>query len=133
MWIERSNMNLPSRINTFQPAFLTIAILTFIGFSVGQTPNGSGQAEVVLQKAVKNLGGDKYLAVKSQVGRGKFSIFKDNVLMSFQNFVDVIVFPEKERTEFRGGKSRTVQVNVANTGWVYDGEVEKVKEQDEEQ
>jgi hypothetical protein len=123
-------MNLPSRIKSFRQVFLTIAILTLIGSSVGQTPNTSGQAEVVLQKAVKNLGGDKYLGVKSQIGRGRFSIFKDNVLMSFQAFTDVIVFPDKERTEFRGDKSRTVQVNVGETGWIYDGETEKVKEQD---
>jgi len=90
-------------------------------------------AEAVLKKAVQNLGGDTYLNVKSQVGRGRFSIFKDKALVSFQSFVDVIVFPDKERTEFKGGKSRTIQVNTGNTGWVFDGEQDKVKEQDEAQ
>lgn len=91
------------------------------------------KANAVLIKAVMNLGGEKYLSVKSQIGRGRFSIFKDNVLVSFQTFVDVIVFPDKERTEFKGGKSRTIQVNVGDAGWVYDGEMEKVREQDEAQ
>ena len=117
----------------FRSLFLTFAILTFISFSDGQSPDSHGQAELVLQKAVKNLGGDRYLGIKSQVGRGRFSIFKDNVLVSFQTFTDIIVFPDKERTEFKGGKGRTVQVNVGSTGWVYDGEMEKVRDQSEEQ
>jgi hypothetical protein len=91
------------------------------------------KAAEVIRKAVQNLGGDKYLGVKSQIGRGKFSLFKDNALVSFQNFVDVIVFPEKERTEFKGGGGRSVQVNNGNSGWIYDGETEKVKDQEEGQ
>jgi len=126
-------MNLPFRIKTLRPIFLTIALVTLTGFSFGQTSSANGQAEVVLQRAVKNLGGDKYLDVKSQIGRGRFSIFKDNVLISFQTFTDVIVFPDKERTEFKGGKSRTVQVNTGGSGWVFDGDAEKLRDQDEGQ
>ena len=126
-------MNLPHRIRAFRSAFTAFAFLSFAAFSFGQEPASTGQAEAVLQKAVRNLGGDKYLGVKSQIGRGRFSIFKDNVLVSFQTFADVIVFPEKERTEFKGSGGRSVQVNNGNTGWVYDGATEKVKDQDESQ
>lgn len=121
-----------SKISVF---FLLAGLAAFAGRAVaqGRASNVDPQAESVVQKAIKNLGGDKYLNAKSQIGRGKFSIFKDNALVSFQNFVDVIVFPEKERTEFKGGKSRTIQVNTGSTGWVYDGETEKLKEQDETQ
>lgn len=91
------------------------------------------QAESIVEKAVQNLGGEKYLGVRSQVARGKFSLFRDGVLISFQNFVDIVVFPDKERTEFKGGGSRSIQVNVGAAGWVYDGEQDKVKDQTQTQ
>ena len=87
------------------------------------------KAQAVLGKAVQTLGGDRYLQVKSQIGRGTFSIIRDGGVISFQSFVDVIVFPDKERTEFKGGGSRTVQVNTGDTGWIYDGDQQLIKVQ----
>ena len=91
------------------------------------------KAEAILKKAVEKLGGDKYLQVKSQIGRGRYSILRDNVIVSFQSFVDVIVFPDKERTEFKGGGAKNIQTNVGASGWVFDGAAEIVKEQDKAQ
>lgn len=91
------------------------------------------KAEVIIKKAVQNLGGDRYLQVKTQVGRGTFSILREGGLVSFQSFVDVIVFPDKERTDFKGRGSRNVQVNTGSTGWVYDGDQELIKVQNEKQ
>lgn len=91
------------------------------------------KAEAVIAKAVQYLGGDRYLNVRSQIGRGKFSVIKENTVVSFQTFVDVIVFPDKERTEFKGGGTRTIQTNVGNTGWVFDGAQELIKIQSEDQ
>jgi hypothetical protein len=96
-------------------------------------PPTDPQAEAVLQKAVQNLGGEKYLKVTTQVGRGRFSRMKDGVVVSFDTFVDVIVFPDKERTEFKGGGTKTVQANVGSTGWVFDGDQELIKVQSEGQ
>lgn len=90
-------------------------------------------AEGVLQKAVQGLGGDKYLKVTTQVGRGRFSLMKEGVVASFQSFVDVIVFPDKERTEFKGGGVKSVQTNVGNAGWTFDGDAELIKIQSEKQ
>ncbi len=103
--------------------------------TTGQTSqtNDSAQAEAVIQKAIKNLGGEKYLNVKSQIGRGKFSILKEGVVVSFQTFVDVIVFPDKERTDFKASGVKSVQTNVGETGWVYDGDQGLIKIQDEKQ
>lgn len=91
------------------------------------------QAEAILNKAIQNMGGEKYLQVKTQIGRGKFSIIREGAVISFQTFVDVIVFPDKERTEFKGGGSKTVQTNTGSTGWVFDADQERVKEQDKAQ
>lgn len=108
-----------------------------IPFTLSQSQNRQTktdpQAEAVLQKAIQNLGGEKYIKVNSQIGRGKFSIIKDGVTTSFQTFVDVIVYPDKERTEFKGGGVKSIQTNVGDTGWVYDGDQELVKVQTEGQ
>ncbi len=90
------------------------------------------KAEAIIKRAIEKLGGDKYLQVKSQVGRGRFSVLRDNVIVSFQSFLDVIVFPDKERTEFKGG-AKNVQTNVGKSGWIYDGDAEVIKDQDKTQ
>ncbi len=93
-------------------------------------PTGeSGKAESIIAKAIQNLGGDRYLQVRSQVGHGKFSAIKENVIVSFQSFTDVIVFPDDERTEFKGSGSRTVQTNTGSSGWVFDGDQDLIKTQ----
>src|SRR5580765_2467354 len=93
----------------------------------------AGKAEAIIAKAVQNLGGDRYLQIKTQVGHGKFSVIKDGAVVSFQTFVDALVFPDRERTDFRGAGSRTIQVNTGSTGWVFDGDQELIKVQNEGQ
>ena len=94
---------------------------------------GDEKAEAVLDKAVQVMGGANYLNVKSQIGRGKFSMMRDGRTGSFQSFVDVIVYPDKERTEFKGMGRKSVQTNVGDTGWIFDGEAEVVNVQTEAQ
>src|SRR3954466_14660643 len=120
-------------MSQFISGILTILLLGIGIF--GQSPSTTSEpsAEAILKKAVQTLGGDKYLNIKSQIGRGRFSSMKDGVIVSFQSFVDVIVFPDKERTEFRGGGVRTVQTNAGASGWVYDGEQDLIKIQDARQ
>lgn len=124
----------------FRSISVLLSVFVLTGLAAAQNalaptadPSKKAQAESVLQKAVQNLGGEKYLNVKSQIGRGKFSIIKESAVISFQTFTDVIVYPDKERTDFKGGGTRTVQTNVGNTGWVYDGDQDLVKVQDEKQ
>ncbi len=87
------------------------------------------KAEEILQKAIKSLGGNSYLQIKTQIGHGRFSVIKEGAAVSSQTFIDVLVFPDKERTEFKGGGSKTVQVNTGDTGWVYDGDQDLIKVQ----
>jgi hypothetical protein len=96
-------------------------------------PNSAEATEAVLQKAIQNLGGDLYLKVTSQVGRGRFSVMQQGAIVSFQTFVDVIVFPDKERTEFKGNGIKSIQTNVGGTGWTFDGDAEVIKNQGEKQ
>lgn len=122
------------RQNSTRSVFV-IAVLMLLTVATGAQSGAQkqqGKAEEVITKAIASLGGDKYLQVRNQIGKGKYSIIRDGAVVSFQSFVDVLVFPDKERTEFRGG-SRLTQVNTGETGWVYDGDQELVKDQNEAQ
>src|SRR5690606_16620526 len=89
--------------------------------------------EKVLERAVEFVGGDRYRAVKTQIGRGRFSTMRDGAVISFQSFYDVIVFPGRERTEFKGGGERMVQANDGENAWLYDGAEDTIRAQSETQ
>jgi hypothetical protein len=91
------------------------------------------KAEAILAKAVQKLGGEKYLQVKTIVGSGNFSIFREGQSQITQTFLDIIVFPDKERTEFKTGGTRNIQTNVGDTGWLADTSAKVIKEQDKDQ
>jgi hypothetical protein len=109
--------------------FLTFAVLA--GNASAQT--NDEKAEAVIAKAVRWLGGDAYLKIKSQVGRGKFSVMTDGMISSFQSFVDVLVYPTKERTEFKQSGVKTIQTNSGDTGWTFDGNDLTINVQSEDQ
>jgi hypothetical protein len=112
--------------------FLTIFVLA--AATCGQSsPADAPTADDIIQKAVQELGGYRYRNVTTQVGYGKFSLIKGGVNVSFQSFIDVIVFPDKERTEFKALGVKTVQTNSGNVGWVFDGDQELIKVQTEKQ
>ena len=116
---------------------LAIGVATFLLFGTvnSQSPPSTNDdhAEAILAKAVQTLGGEKYVNVKTQIGRGKYSIIRDGVIASFQTFIDVIVYPDKERTEFKSSGVKSVQTNTGSTGWVFDGDQELIKVQTEKQ
>ena len=120
-------------LSLFASVILFQSVSAQEGFVGKEKPKDPALAEAVIQKAIQNLGGEKYLNVKTQIGRGKFSVIRDNAVVSFQTFTDVIVYPDKERTDFKGSGTRNTQTNVGNTGWVYDGDQDLVKVQDEKQ
>ncbi|HVE55691.1 MAG TPA: hypothetical protein VNB22_02620 [Pyrinomonadaceae bacterium] len=106
--------------------------LCFLAIS-GAAQKTDEKAEAVLKKAVQVLGGDNYLKVRSQIGRGKFSVIRDGMIGSFQTFVDVIVFPDRERTEFKEFGKKAVQTNTGDTGWIFDATAEVINVQTETQ
>lgn len=118
--------------------FLISTLLIFLlgGFALSQESNQTKtdeKAEAVIKKAVERLGGETYLQVKSTVGRGKFSVLRDKAVSSFQSFTDVIVHPDKERTEFKEGGVKTVQTNNGDAGWIFDGSAEIINVQTKDQ
>lgn len=114
---------------------ILLGLVTFVsvGGAAQSSPVLDTRATAIADRAVQQLGGDRYLQVTTQVGRGKFSVIRQNVVVSFQTFLDVIVFPDKERTEFKVDGSRTIQTNTGDTGWVFDGDQELIKTQNPDQ
>lgn len=93
----------------------------------------TAKAEEIIRRAVDNLGGEKYLQIRTQIGRGKFSLIRDSRNVSFQSFIDIIVYPDKEITQFKERGIRIVQANYGETGWMYDGAVETLRDQTDSQ
>jgi hypothetical protein len=84
------------------------------------------KAEQIVKRAIEAMGGSSYLNARSVIGRGLFTQFKDGVSGLPTTFVDYLVYPDKERTEFKGGGVRVVQANVGKTGWVFDGATKSI-------
>ncbi len=78
------------------------------------------KAEQILQRAIEAQGGRAYLDVRSIVSRGYYTLFQEGVTTLPRSFVDYLVYPDRERTEFRGQGARSIQVNVGDKGWIYD-------------
>ena len=91
------------------------------------------QAEQILQRAVEALGGPSYSRVSTVISRGQFTPFKDGVSGIPTSFIDYITYPDRERTEFRGGGLRAIQVNTGDTGWIFDGAARAIKDMSPEQ
>lgn len=115
---------------------LALAFLAFAPLCFAQSEKASttdDKAEQIVQGALKAVGGDRYLQVKTQIGRGFFTDFRDGVSGIPSKFVDYISFPDKERTEFTGGGARIIQTNFRDGGWIYDGAALTLKDQTPQQ
>lgn len=83
------------------------------------------RAESIIKRAVEAVGGAAYLSVRTVVGRGHYTPYAKGVPGDLVTFLDYLVFPDRERTEFRSRGVRSIQTNVGTgadaTGWIYDG------------
>ncbi len=116
---------------------LSAVVLVFILFGSGNAQNerkdagvGSEQkAEQIVNRAIEVVGGNRYLGVRSVTGRGFFTPYQDGITQLPLRFVDYIVYPDKERTEFTREGIRTIQANVGDQGWIFDGAVKTLNDQ----
>jgi len=92
-------------------------------------PENVAKAEAIIKKAIDALGGQNYLQIRSQIGRGKFSLMREGRMVSFQSFTDVIVYPDREITEFKERGIKNIQANAGSGGWYFDGAVETLTDQ----
>ena len=91
------------------------------------------KSQVIIKHAIEVLGGQAYLNVQSVVGKGFYTAFNDGVSQLPAKFLDYIVYPDRERTEFTSLGIKTIQANDGNSGWVFDGSVKTIKDQSQTQ
>lgn len=91
-------------------------------------PPTDEKAEQVIKSAIEALGGSAYLNVRSLIGRGLFTQYRDGQSGIPSTFIDYIVYPDRERTEFKGQEGKIIQTNTGDTGWLYDGAAKSVKD-----
>ena len=128
------NPSFPAKVTRIAILF-TIALASCLSHAnaQGEKPAKDEKAQSVVQNAIKAMGGDRYLNVKTVIGRGFFTDYKDGVSGLPLRFVDYIVYPDKERTEFSGGGARTIQTNDHDKGWIFDSAAITLKDQTAEQ
>jgi hypothetical protein len=112
---------------------LSICLLAMSAALSAQAQKIDEKSQAIMTKAVQSMGGDKYLHTVSQVGKGRYTLLTEKGVLSSQTFVDVVVLPAKERTDFKGGGGHTVQTNSGTTGWIYDKDLDVVKVQNAKQ
>jgi hypothetical protein len=95
--------------------------------------NDPARAVALISDAIRARGGDAYLNIRTLVGEGEYTAFNKGAPGIPEHFVDYIVYPNRERTEFGKGSHRFIQTNTGETGWVYDAEQKQVRDQTVEQ
>jgi hypothetical protein len=91
------------------------------------------KAEQIVNRAIEVLGGGAYLNIHTVIGRGILTPYHDGASQVPMKFVDYIVYPDKERTEFTSNGVRTIQVNFGDLGWIFDGAVKTLNDQKPDQ
>lgn len=112
-----------------------VTIPTYAQKADPQDPQNTQRGVELIKQAIEARGGQRYLTFKSLTATGQFTQFDKGSSTIPLPFLDIIVYPDKERTEFGKGKkkNRRIQVNVGQTGWVYDGDAETLKDQTDRQ
>jgi hypothetical protein len=87
------------------------------------------KSKAIMDRAIEVLGGANYLNVKTVIGKGFFTNMHEGTSQLPQRFLDYIVYPDRERTEFTSLGIKTIQTNSGNTGWMFDGAVKKISDQ----
>ena len=124
----------------FQPfckSILFICLLISLSMSahaqatVAETPTASvdEKSQQIIDKAIQALGGPAYLNVNTVTGKGFYSTYVQGAPQIPAKFIDYIAYPDRERTEFVGAGIRTIQTNVGDKGWIFDGAVKTITDQ----
>lgn len=113
----------------------SLAVLAHAQKADPKDPRNQEIGADLIKLAIAARGGDRYLGFKTILTAGQFTPFDKGLSQSPVQFMDWIVYPDKERTEFGKGKKkdRRIQVNIGKTGWVYDGDAQTLKDQTDQQ
>jgi len=116
-------------------AFVVVAALSLLLGGVGraQDVERDPKAVALVEAAIAELGGERYLAIKAISSKGVFTPFVKGSRGLPLEFVDIFVFPSSERTDFGKKRSLIVQANVDGRGWKYDASREVLEDQSEDE
>lgn len=110
---------------------IVFVAVTFAINSFAQSSNSDEKAEAIIKRAVEKLGGEKYLQVKSVYSNGYFTQIREGMGDIPSTFIDVIAYPDKERTEFKQAGTKSIQTNYGDKGWLFDGGTGNIRDQKE--
>jgi len=82
-----------------------------------------------MDQAIAALGGQAYLDIQTVIGKGFYSDIKDGMPQVPTRFLDYVVYPNRERTEFTQSGIKKIQTNDHDMGWDFDGAVKKISDQ----
>ena len=108
---------------------LVLLICLFFAQNPAPTATVDEKSQQIIDRAIEVLGGQKYLGVKTVIGKGFYTSYHDGMSQIPARFVDYLEYPVRERTEFTGAGIRTIQTNNGETGWMFDGAVKKISDQ----
>src|SRR5258708_20276693 len=108
-----------SLVSRFIQVSLLLILLAVCGLAQADKPQAKADTDAkagqILQRAIQAVGGDRYLAVHTLIGRGFFTDYKDGVPGIPTKFVAYIAYPDPERTEFtRPGPPLPLATDHAN-------------------
>ena len=120
-------------ISRFIPAVILLCCLTLSLAAQSNTPppktgTVDPKAEAIVTRGIEVLGGSAYLNVRNVVGRGFYTAFQDGISQLPARFLDYLVYPDRERTEFTSNGIRVIQTNSSGTGWVFDGATKTISD-----
>jgi len=110
---------------------MILLLLICLVFAQNPAPTATvdEKSQQIIDRAIEVLGGQKYLGVKTVIGKGFYTSYHDGMSQIPARFVDYLEYPVRERTEFTGAGIRTIQTNNGETGWMFDGAVKKISDQ----
>jgi hypothetical protein len=98
-----------------------------------QDENDQLKATTVIRDAIRARGGDAYLKIHSVESHGEYTPFDKGVSGDPMNFVDYVVYPSRERTQFGKGDNKTIQSNSEIANWMYDAKQKMIRDQKDEE
>lgn len=119
-------------------AIVLLAVVSIGALAQKADPRDPKNAELgaqLIKQVIEARGGNQYLNFKTLVANGQFTPFDQGVSTVPAPFTYWLVLFDKERVDFGKGKKkdRRIQVNVGDTGWVYDGDAQTLKDQTDQQ
>ena len=94
--------------------------------------NDPAKAAALVRDTVAARGGEAFLKISTIESHGQFTPFEKGVSGDPAPFVDYVVYPGRERTEFGKGDTKIIQSNSETANWVYDATQRMIRDQKEE-